>query len=327
MATNNPSDDHQNAGQNAGHPVDMLEAFALDALDLDEEARIQDHLDGCGQCSDVVDSYQETAALLAGSVNPHEPPPALRARLMQAVSREEPAAPAAPEPRLVPSIEDQGDQRDRGDRLIDSRLVRTLAPLAASAAMVLVLLAVAMNLRTSGQVDDLRQENASLQARLDANMATVTAQIHDTVDAESKIMDTVLRLQQASYELAQPNNMSLKLRSPYADSRSQGVLLVSSDGSRGVIMVAGMEPPGPSTSYHVWLMRGQDKLWVGQVVVDARGWGTVMLQLPESIMGFEKVELTASVNANAPQAQTGMVLEGDLVSMNQARMVTYSPWR
>ena len=318
MPTDNPTNEPPSHDDGSVHPEDMLEAFALDALDLDDEERIQDHLDGCGRCSAVVDSYQETAAILARSVDPLEPPPGLRARLMQAVSRAEPEAPDAPEPQLVPSF---------GDRLIDSRMVRTLAPIAASTAMVLVVLAVAMNLRISGQVDDLKLENASLLARLDANMATVTAQISDANDAESKVMDTVLDLQKTSYELARPNNISLELRSPYAGSRAQGILLVSSDGSRGVIMVAGMEPPNPSTSYDVWLMRGEHKVWVGQVGVDSRGWGTVSLQLPSSIMGFERVELTYSANPNTSQPQTDMVLEGNLVSIKAPRLVTYSPLR
>ena len=65
------------------------------------------------QCRDVVDRFQATAAELAGSVVPHDPPQGLRARVMQAVSPEEPLAPPTPEPQLVPSI---------GDRLIDSQL-------------------------------------------------------------------------------------------------------------------------------------------------------------------------------------------------------------
>ena len=317
MATNNPNDSYHGSV----HPQELLEAFALDALDRSDEERVQDHLDNCGQCNEVVGNYRETAAELALAVIPQEPPPSLQARLMQAVAREEPAAPAVLEPRLVPPL---------GDRLIDSRLARVLVPMAASVAMVLVVLAVAMNVRTSGQLDDLKKENASLQAQLDTNMATTTAQMAAAADAESEVMESVLKLQQASYELAQPDNMSLELRSPYAGSRSQGILLVSSDGSRGVIMVAGMEPPSPSTGYHIWLMRGHDKVWAGKLDVDSRGWGTVLLQLREPIMGFEKVELTSSADSSAPQPERDMVLVGDLVSMNSPgapRLVTYSAWR
>ena len=188
MATNNPT----NHSGGSAHPEDMLEAFALDFLDLDEEEQVQDHLDGCFQCSEVVDRYQETAASLAQLVNPHEPPPGLRARLMQAVSREEPETLPGPVPQLVQSL---------GDRLIGSRLFRVLVPTAASVAMVLVVLAVAMNLRISGQVDDLKQENSSLQARLDDNMATTTVQLNAAAAAESEVMDSVLKLQQAQFRI------------------------------------------------------------------------------------------------------------------------------
>jgi len=314
MATNNPPNGPMGQRGGSGHPDDMLEAFALDALDLDEEERVQDHLDGCDLCSEAVDHYQATAASLAQSVNTQEPPPGLRARLMQAVSREEPEALPDPEPLLVAPL---------GDRLVENRLIRVLIPVAASVAMVLVVLAVALNVRTSSQVGDLKRENASLQARL----ATTTVQMNDAANVDSEVMDSVLKLQQASFELAQPDNMSLELRSPSSESRSQGILLVSSDGNRGVIMVAGMEPPNPSTSYDIWLMRGHDKVRAGRVEVDSRGWGTVSLLLPEPIMGFEKVELTLNAVLKASQTQSDMVLEGNLVSMNTPRFVTYAPWR
>jgi hypothetical protein len=43
-------------------------------------------------------------------------------------------------------------------------------------------------------------------------------------------MDRVLKLQQASYELAQPDDMSLELLPTSSNSPSQGILLVSHDG-------------------------------------------------------------------------------------------------
>ena len=144
---------------------------------------------------------------------------------------------------------------------------------AASVAMVLVVIAVTMNVRAANRVDELKQENASLQASLNSNVATMTAQTSQAAANESQVMDTVLKLQQASYELAQPDNISLVVRSPYAGSSSQGILLVSSDGSRGVIMVAGMDPLIPSIDYHVWLMRGLDKVWVDRLGVDVSAAG------------------------------------------------------
>ena len=82
MATNNQNSD-PHGPHDSGHPEDMLEAFALD---VEEELSVQDHLDGCDQCSDVVDQFQGTASELAGSVQLQDPPADLRARVMQAVS-------------------------------------------------------------------------------------------------------------------------------------------------------------------------------------------------------------------------------------------------
>ncbi|HIF44445.1 MAG TPA: anti-sigma factor [Dehalococcoidia bacterium] len=124
--------------------------------------------------------------------------------------------------------------------------------------------------------------------------------------------------------------MSLELLPPSSNSPSQGILLVSHDGDRGVIMVAGMEPPSTSSGYHVWLMRGQDKVSASQIGIDDRGWGTVSLILPESIKGFEKVELTEADSRNTSAPPPDMVLVGDLVSMNTPdtpRMLNYAPIR
>ena len=88
-----------------------------------------------------------------------------------------------------------------------------------------------------------------------------------------------------------------------------------------------MDPLIPSTDYHVWLMRGRDKVWVGRLGVDVGGWGTVSLQLPESIIGFEKVVLTASNIRSTSDPQKDMVLEASLVSMATPRMVPYAALR
>ncbi len=69
-------------------------------------------------------------------------------------------ATAAPEFQLVPSI---------GDRVIDSQLFQMLVPTAASVAMALVVIAVTMNVRLANRIDELKQENPSLQASLNFN--------------------------------------------------------------------------------------------------------------------------------------------------------------
>jgi len=64
MATNKPID---------SHPDDLLDAFTLDALNLEEEETAQKHLDDCLQCAVAVDEYQQSAAFLVQTVGLQTP--------------------------------------------------------------------------------------------------------------------------------------------------------------------------------------------------------------------------------------------------------------
>jgi anti-sigma-K factor RskA len=67
-------------------------AYAVDALDDVERARFEAHLAECADCRAEVDSLREAAAML-GSAEQLAPPPALRGRLLEDVSRVRPLPP------------------------------------------------------------------------------------------------------------------------------------------------------------------------------------------------------------------------------------------
>jgi hypothetical protein len=317
MATNKPID---------SHPDDLLEAFALDALDLEEEETVQEHLDDCLQCSAAVDEYQQAVAFLVQTVDLQAPPEALRARLLNALDlrQPEPQPQVQREPQLVAAAP-VGSRWSFIDWLMDSRFLRVLMPATATAAMVLVVFAVTMNMRVSGRVGDLEDENTALKTELNSSNATMTAQLSQSAVADTLAMNNIQQLQQTSWEMARPDNQALLLSSPAADSPSQGVLLMSSDGKRGVIMVSGMDPQ-PDESYHVWLMRGGERVWAGQLDVNALGWGSVTLQPPEPISRFETVELTLG-DGSAPDARPmDMVLQATLVSTRAPERLVYTVW-
>ena len=62
-----------------GQIEELLGAYALDALEADEVAVVERHLDGCPRCRAEVDGLREIAAALGNSVEPV--PPALWDRL------------------------------------------------------------------------------------------------------------------------------------------------------------------------------------------------------------------------------------------------------
>jgi hypothetical protein len=73
-------------------------AWALSALDPDDEERFAEHLPGCTRCTATVRESLYTVADLAYALPDEAPPPSLKARLMAAVAAEPRTPGAAPEP-------------------------------------------------------------------------------------------------------------------------------------------------------------------------------------------------------------------------------------
>jgi anti-sigma factor RsiW len=88
-------------------------AFALDALTEDEAAEFHRHLTHCQACRDEVRELRETAGRL-GAGDAMRPPPALRARVLEAAARQ---------PQLPPRLAPAGRARRRMPRLLAAAAV------------------------------------------------------------------------------------------------------------------------------------------------------------------------------------------------------------
>lgn len=65
-------------------------AYALHALNAEEERDYEAHLAGCRQCQEELASFTETAAALAFGAPPERPPAALRERILDAARADRP---------------------------------------------------------------------------------------------------------------------------------------------------------------------------------------------------------------------------------------------
>src|SRR5262245_11973396 len=83
--------------------AELAPAYWLGALDPDEVAELQRHIDECPPCREAVEAERGVADALALAVPQRAPPPTLRARLMAAVRDEAAERPARPWRRLFPS--------------------------------------------------------------------------------------------------------------------------------------------------------------------------------------------------------------------------------
>ena len=317
---------------NQPHPEELLDAYALDALEEAETLQVESHLEDCDRCSLTVAQLHIAVSQLGQSVVQAQPPPALRFRLMDAL-----------EPAVVRTEAAVGRSIWR---VYKAPVVRFLLPTAAAVVVALLALGVVMNLNLSNRTEDLEQENATLTAQvarsteqdsrladrtedLERENATLTTQVALSTEQDSQLAETVQQLRLTNYWLANPENQSLSLNPPSGTGSSRGILMVTKDGRRAMLLLTGMAERPLSSIYHVWLMRGDDKVWVAKLQVDEEGWGTVTIQPSESVFRFDKVELTAERASGADSSLSDMVLEGEIPALDQSRMYVpqQPPWQ
>ena len=113
---------------------DATGAYVLGALDDTERAAFEEHLAGCPACREEVDQMLPAVRALPVSVDPVDPPPALKARIMAEVEREASLLAAA------------GPEADRPSASVRRRRrslrIPRLVPAAVAAALLLVGVAV-----------------------------------------------------------------------------------------------------------------------------------------------------------------------------------------
>ena len=75
------------------------------------------------------------------------------------------------------------------------------------------------------------------------------------------------------------------------------------------------------TSYHVWLLRPDQRVRMGgQLQVDSSGWGAMSFYYPpESVLRFDKVVLSREDVSSGEAASREMVLEGSFASLKSAK--------
>ena len=289
MITNSPA-----------HPYDLLEAFALDALEADEEQTVLEHIEGCVDCASVIDGHLLTATALAFTAPFHEPPERVRASLLASAEL------SRPEPEKV-SVSRRGPSQGWAGVYSSSgrRWPRLLSPAAAVVAVAVVAVVIALNVQISGQMDEMKAENNLLRQEMGENEAAAAARLALASDAIAQMQGNLQLLQ---HTLAQPDDQSLVMTPTQRESEAWGVLVFSDDGTMGVIMASELEPLAEGFAYHVWLMEEGRRTWAGGMDVDEHGWGSIALDMSGSLSQFDTVQLS-----RAPLATASLGVAGDIV--------------
>lgn len=319
------------------HPEELLEGFALNALEPDEEQSVEAHLDGCTPCAAAVEEYLRATAALAWTVAPLAPRPELRLHLLNALDALPDAAPAESAAAAVPPVAHPtpptaAPAAPRGfwallDALFAPRWMRALMPAATVTAVALVVVAVALNAGMSREITELRAQMDSSNATLSAQMADEMGQ---SMAADLSLQQIIQQVQEASLALARPGSRTALLSSPGANSGSEGVLVLGENDAAATIIASGLAPTDSGQTYQIWLMGPWENRMIGTLAVNADGWGAVSLHPQEPVSLYERVGLrlgAADAPASAPDMEEqDLVLQGEIRALRPPDRMVQLPW-
>lgn len=80
------------------HVDELIDLYALGALEPDEAARVDEHLAECARCRMQLDEAQRLTSLMALTPDQHDPPPELEAKVMRRIQDLQRAEGRAPQP-------------------------------------------------------------------------------------------------------------------------------------------------------------------------------------------------------------------------------------
>jgi hypothetical protein len=231
---------------------ELLEAYALGALEPGERARVEEHLSSCEDCAALVAEYSEVLAGLPDALalaSRLQLPEAIKQRL---VARIEAGATGPARPQSSPA---PGRSRRRG--------VRRLLVFAGAAVFALALASTAA---LSFALDHERQLKERFAGLLDQREVVL-----DVVDGRG--------------------TERAFLRSPIEGSTAYGKLFTNPRSRDVVVMTGRLPKPGEGERYRVLLTTGATTRSPGTLQVNSKGFGLLVFEAPGPGPSYDAVRI------------------------------------
>ena len=213
---------------------EQIALYAIGALPPDEKSAVESHLRGCTECAAELASLVPVSAALAQIVTAHEPPAALRGRVLAAAKMTA--------------------------RASTRRSMAAWAPWLAAAAMLVVAAGAGF------YAADLRAEVRTLQAQL-------RVALDRAADGERRVAVALRTVADAEAPLAvliAPDVRRIDLAGQPVAARASGRAFWSR--SRGVVLTATNLPAlPPGRTYQLWFVTSAAPISIGLVKPDASG--------------------------------------------------------
>lgn len=209
---------------------DLAPAFALGALDPEDERGFAEHLETCAACRVELAEHRSTVAALAEGIPAIDPPPALKDRVLEAARTSEADRPESDEPRggADPGVR---DIRSAKGPAPPGPLSRAM-PWLAAASVAFAIWAGLSGLRASRAAEETTADLADARDRIAA------------LEADRAIRDSMLAA------LAGPAVETATLTD--AASQPQVRLFRNRELGRLLVTAFGLPPAGAGRTYQLW---------------------------------------------------------------------------
>lgn len=273
---------------------ERIDARALGALEPEEAAAVDEHVVGCRDCAASLDEARRVVELLPLAAPLHEPPAALRDRVLAAAAasplgaetRERAGAAAGEtEPRTIarPStVAGRTASRQARSSASGGGAWRYLGRAAVVAALAIGVGGVGMSSVLLGRVDDLEDRNDAMGEQLAVLSAPADGTTTRTDLAD--LNEEVDRHRTALAVLNAPDSSRIRLEAYESAEGASAVYYWSRMDGTGVLLCTNLPEPPPGHEYRVWAGMGADPVDMGTLSVAADGTGIAVLRPPDGAM-------------------------------------------
>ncbi len=231
-----------------------IDAWALGALDVDDERALKAHLSTCAACTRLADEARETAASLALAVPLTASSATLKSRTMASAA----------------VLSDIG--RVRGGRWW---------PAAAAALLVASRGAFTWGALMQNRVDDLEGKNATMRnasMQQSSELADLRTQVVEAAVASDTVRSS-LDAQNAVIDISlMPDVQRTDLAGTDAAPSANARCLWSRGAALGALVARNLPPAPHGSSYHMWIVYENEWVSAGAFEVDADGRGYLVMR-------------------------------------------------
>jgi anti-sigma-K factor RskA len=249
---------------------DLLALHSLDALDASEARVIEQHLDTCPPCRAELIQLRDAAGLLVYAVQPAEPRPEIRERIMAVVGAEKLSNRSASTPtaRVVPL-------QSRANRSVWTMALRLAAGLAFIALLVGVIVLWRRDVRMREEIAQLSKQTSTQQ--------------HELV----RDREVLSRQREALALLNSPNAKKMELAGTQTAQNARGSFVYDQKTGRAILMADGLPATPSDKAYELWFIpKGHSPMAGKMFTIDASGHAMLPEQMPPEAMDGAVIAIT-----------------------------------